>query len=239
MKWKEIKDTKGLYLISDEGLVFSTRNGKLLKPQPNNNGYCRIELNIDGEKTRPLVHRLVAEAFIPNPKKYPCVNHKDENPLNNHVSNLEWCTHKYNSNYGTCQKRIQAHRQTPSGADNSQSIRVYQFDLNGNFIAEYGSCGEAGRKTGLRSSSIARAANGSRKQYAGFYWSSKKEYAYDDVYEQRFKKGAILKCDLDGNVLKRYETSLQLRNDGYNQIQINRVCRGERNTYKGFKWKHE
>lgn len=237
--WKEIPNTDGLYLISDDGKVFSTRSNKVLKNQRMKNGYWRIELNFNGRYERHSIHRLVAESFVPNPNNYPCVNHKDENPSNNHASNLEWCTHKYNSNYGTCQERIKKHRQSPKGADNPQSIRVYQYSLDGKFIAQYGSCGEAGRVTGLRSSSIARAANGSRKQYAGFYWSDKKEFLYDSTYEQHFKKGAILKCDAEGNVIKRYETSLQLREDGYRQISVNRVCRGERKTYKGYAWKHE
>ena len=237
--WKEIPNTDGLYLISEDGKVFSTRSNRILKNQQLGNGYWRIELNIDGKYERRFIHRLVAEAFIPNPNNYPCVNHKDENPSNNHVSNLEWCTHKYNMNYGTRTARMNAHRVIPKGADNPQSIRVYQFSLDGEFLAEYGSCGEAGRETGLRSSSIARAVNGSRKQYAGYYWSDKKEFEYSNVRDQRFKKGAILKCDMEGNVLKQYNSSLQLKSDGYNQIHVNRVCRGERKSYKGFTWKHE
>jgi hypothetical protein len=54
------------------------------------------------------VHKLVAKAFIPNPNSYTEVNHKDENPLNNNVDNLEWCTHHYNMTYGTCQERARA-----------------------------------------------------------------------------------------------------------------------------------
>ena len=237
--WKEIPNTDGLYLISDEAKVFSVRSNRLIKPQMLHNGYWRVELNICGEAKRYFLHRLVAEVFIPNPNNYPCINHKDENPSNNHADNLEWCTHKYNSNYGTCQERIKKHRKTPSGVDNPQSKAVYQFDLDGNFVAEYGSCGEAGRKTGLRAASIARAANGSRRQYAGFYWGETKEFSYYKGNDARFRHGAILKCDENGNVLKRYESSFQLKEDGYNQIPVNRVCRGERKTYKGFQWKHE
>jgi hypothetical protein len=142
-------------------------------------------------------------------------------------------------NYGTRTERIIAHRDARRGADNSQSIKVYQYTLEGDFIAEYGSCGEAGRQTGLRWSSIARAARGERKQYAGFYWNDKKEFLYNGVRNQKFKQGAILKCDMDGNVIKRYERSLDLKADGYSQISVNRVCRGERKSYKGYEWKHE
>ena len=237
--WKEIPNTDGLYLISDDAKVFSVRSNRLLKPYLQANGYWRLELNIGGKHKKYFLHRLVAEAFVPNPNGYPIINHKDENPSNNRADNLEWCTHKYNSNYGTCQERIQSHRRTPSGADNPQSIRVYQYTLDGEFIAEYGSCGEAGRETGLRASSIARAVNGSRRQYAGFYWSDKKEFSFSKEINAQFRNGAILKCDENGNVVKRYETPLQLKQDGYNQIPINRVCRGERKTYKGFHWRHE
>ena len=238
MEWKEIKGTNGLYSVSESGCVFSTRSDRLIKPYKMKNGYWRVELNINGEAKRYFVHRLVAEAFIPNPNNYPIVNHKDENPSNNHVSNLEWCTFKYNSNYGTCQERIQAHRQTPLGKDNPQSKIVYQYDLQGNFIKKYDSCADAARETGMSAKSIARAAAGQRNRYARFYWSYDEQYDYHKP-KLRFKKGAVLKCDKEGNVLKRYETPEELRDDGYRQISVNRVCRGERHEYKGYSWRHE
>ena len=69
-------------------------------------GYLRITLNKNGKYKTFAVHRLVAEAFIPNPNNLPCVNHKDENQFNNDFRNLEWCTYKYNSNYGTIKQRL-------------------------------------------------------------------------------------------------------------------------------------
>lgn len=69
-------------------------------------GYADIQLTKNKKITWFRLHRLVAEAFIPNPDSLPLVNHKDENPLNNKVSNLEWCTYKHNNNYGTRNKRI-------------------------------------------------------------------------------------------------------------------------------------
>ena len=111
MNWKEIENTNGRYLVSDDGRVFSVLSNRIIKQQLNNTGYYRVELNINGVVKRLLVHRIVAKAFIPNPNNYEYVNHKDENHKNNHVDNLEWCTPKYNTNYGTCIQRRVLHTQ--------------------------------------------------------------------------------------------------------------------------------
>lgn len=106
-EWKDIKGYEGLYQISNRGRVKSlgnnkTRKEKILSLKPGNNGYIRVYLCRKREKTKPfLVHRLVAQAFLPNPDNLPVVNHKDENKLNNNVENLEWCTYQYNNTYGT------------------------------------------------------------------------------------------------------------------------------------------
>ncbi len=107
MKWKEIPGYEGLYQVSDTGLIKSMdrittgkrkRNikGMLLKLTFTSTGYYKCELCKEGKKKSCKVHRLVAIAFLPNPHKLPCVNHKDLNPLNNNVENLEWCTQRYN-----------------------------------------------------------------------------------------------------------------------------------------------
>lgn len=93
------------YSVNDSGEVFNNKTGRKLK-QTIKKGYCNVYLyNEDGRKFF-LVHRLVAQAFIPNPNNYPEVNHKDENSLNNCVENLEWCTSKYNNNYGTHKEKL-------------------------------------------------------------------------------------------------------------------------------------
>ena len=239
-EWKPLERYDGLYLISDEGEIFSTRSKRMLTPIVQSNGYVRIELNVNGENQKEYVHRLVAECFIPNPNNYPIVNHKDENPRNNRADNLEWCSYQYNSNYGKCQKKIQENRTYSSGAENAKSKRVYQYDLEGNFIAEYGSTGEAARVTGLAAPNIARAAAGTRRQYAGYVWSYKKEFkGYTSEIVEKFKKGAILMYDLQGNLIRRFENSKELKDADLSQISVNRVCRGERKSYKGYTFKHE
>jgi hypothetical protein len=105
-------DYSGLYEVSNkEGRIRSVKTGKILKPGKDKCGYSHVTLCKDGKTSRFQVHRLVATAFIPNPDNLPVVNHKDENPSNNCVDNLEWCTVKYNVNYGTCKQRMsEAHK---------------------------------------------------------------------------------------------------------------------------------
>lgn len=100
-KWKTIKEFKN-YEVSNMGRVRSKRrmgtNGGILVAKECN-GYLKVKLVDKGKRKNYRVHRLVAEAFIPNPKKLPQVNHKDENRTNNRVENLEWCTSSYNNYY--------------------------------------------------------------------------------------------------------------------------------------------
>lgn len=116
--WKPVKGYEGLYEVSNKGRVkslkrYSVRFGhqkelvgeKLMSLHKSSEGYIIVHLSKDGERKSKSVHRLVAQAFIPNPHCYPLINHKDENKANNHVENLEWCTQEYNVNYGTAHKR--------------------------------------------------------------------------------------------------------------------------------------
>ena len=108
--WKDIQGYEGYYQVSNEGRVKSLerdvewrgtirhQSERILKESTHNRGYKRVRL-CDGKSNIKLVHRLVAEAFIPNPNNYPMINHKDENPSNNRVENLEWCTAQYNNTY--------------------------------------------------------------------------------------------------------------------------------------------
>lgn len=114
--WKDIKEYEGLYQISNLGNVKSLdhmrkngtneymQKGKILKPQKSNN-YLFVKLSKEGKTKQFFVHRLVASFFLPNELNYKEINHKDENPQNNKYNNLEWCSHKYNINYGTGNSR--------------------------------------------------------------------------------------------------------------------------------------
>ncbi|WP_373742375.1 NUMOD4 motif-containing HNH endonuclease, partial [Jeotgalibaca porci] len=108
--WKDVVGFEGFYKVSDRGNIYSVERidsrgyrcgGRILKPSCNKKGYLRVNLCKNGMVKSKRAHRLVAEAFIPNPKGFLEINHKDENKSNNRVENLEWCTREYNNTYGT------------------------------------------------------------------------------------------------------------------------------------------
>ena len=103
--YKTIKDYDN-YIIYDDGTVWNTKFNRELKGSVNDLGYKRVGLSKNGQTQFFFVHRLVAEAFVPNPNNYSIVNHKDENPSNNCADNLEWCSIEYNSNYGGRNKKL-------------------------------------------------------------------------------------------------------------------------------------
>ena len=116
-EWRDIKGYEGAYQVSSYGRIRSLdriverktgnykHKGRILKQNDDTHGYLKVNLTKHDKKKTFKVHRLVAQAFIPNPNNYTVINHKDENKTNNKVENLEWCTSKYNNNYGTIQKR--------------------------------------------------------------------------------------------------------------------------------------
>jgi hypothetical protein len=106
---EKILENFSKYIIYSDGRIYSLRYNKFLSPGTKNDGYLSVILtDDDGNRKSFTVHRLVALAFIPNPdpEKFDCINHKDENKLNNDVSNLEWCDRAYNNNYGHHKKEV-------------------------------------------------------------------------------------------------------------------------------------
>ena len=164
--WKDKKDYEGHYQVSNFGKVKSIKFGKekILKLNKDKDGYLQVTLCKNNIKKVYKVHRLVAEAFIDNPDNLPCVNHKDENKLNNNVNNLEWCDRLYNVRYGTGIERRSKKR----------SKTVLQYDLNGNLIKEWISVNDAGRN-GYSQGNVAACCRGERKTHKGFRWSYIKE----------------------------------------------------------------
>lgn len=231
MEWKSVDRYNGLYLISDTGKVFSVQTNRIMKTHHIKNGYEKVEMTINGKARKEFIHRLVAEAFIPNPDNLPCVNHKDEDPRHNDVSNLEWCTYEYNTNYGTNIERRVEHTAYKRGGDNVGAKRVYQYDMQGNLVNEYPSVADASIATGYNKKSIAKACSGGLKKYQNYVWSYDGSFKYDSHKHYENRKGTVFRYDLQGNLLKTYNSPDEIRADGLNPDFVNRVCIGRRKTY--------
>lgn len=161
---KDIPGYEGLYAVTSCGKVWSYRNKKFLKPRANRHGYLIVTLCNDKHKTY-TIHRLVAQTYIPNPENLPQINHKDENKTNNCLQNLEWCDVKYNSNYGTRNKKI----------SNSHKIPILQYTLDGEFVREWPCAIDIGR---VAQTNIISCLKGRTKTAYGFIWKYKDWYKH-------------------------------------------------------------
>lgn len=178
--WRDVAGFDGLYKVSNRGNVYSVERissqgnkcgGFTLKPAIASIGYLQVKLYENGIRKHKYIHRIVAEAFIPNPNNYPEINHKDENKTNNHVENLEWCTRKYNVNFGTAIER----------AAQTQSKKVRAVNVETGEVLTFNSAEEAGNK-GYSSGVVYKACSGVYKSgngkligdghlYKGHKWS--------------------------------------------------------------------
>lgn len=151
--WKQYKDTN--YEVSNLGNVRRIGAKKNRKIQDNGIGYCKVSLSKEGKKKFYLIHRLVAETFIPNPDNLPCVNHKDEDKSNNCVDNLEWCSIEYNNAYGTRTEKTYK--------------PVYCVELDRTFK----SLTEAAKELGLSKGNITNCCKGRYKTTGGYHFRYK------------------------------------------------------------------
>lgn len=154
-EWRDVVGAEKFYKVSSYGNIVNKLTGKCLKPSKSGS-YNHIQLRY-GVNKNYLVHRLVAEAFIPNPNNLPQVNHIDENKRNNRVDNLEWCSAKYNSTYGKGSK--------------AKEHRVIQFDLSGNALKIWESIKEASMSLGITYQSISSCCRGLDKSAGGYIWT--------------------------------------------------------------------
>ena len=165
--WHDIEGYEGLYQISNKGRVKSLKCGKerTLRPGIKSSGYLKVVLCKNGMVKQFQLHRLVANAFIPNLDNKPQVNHLDENKLNNCVDNLQWATAKENINHGTRNER----------AGYSRSKPILQYSKSGYFIREWKGASEVERVLGIANSHIIACCKGNRKSAGGFVWKYKEE----------------------------------------------------------------
>ena len=186
-----------LYKVSNLGKILSlnyrnTGKAELRKPRKRKDGYLQVTLWKNGKYKTCLVHRLVAETFLPNPEGKPCINHKiegekgktmnfvffnEDGSINKEKTTIEWCTRKENNNYGTRNERS-----AKTKTNGKKSKRVLQLSLSGDLIREWPSTNECERN-GFNHSAVSECCNGKRKTHKGFLWM----YA-EDYKEKQFEK---------------------------------------------------
>jgi len=182
--WKPVKNYEGYYEVSNLGnvrsldrIVHHSRNftrfqkGNVLTIRTNSTGnYSTVLLSKDNKHKMVKVHRLVATAFIDNPNGYREINHKDENKQNNRVDNLEWCSRKYNENYGTKRIRGSMHTNYKKIAEKN-SKALYQVSINGEVLKRWNSLAEVHNTLGYSQGNISMCCNGRHTTpLYGYYW---------------------------------------------------------------------
>lgn len=237
-RWKRIyiDDKITNYEISDQGrcrnvtkLGWKTKG--ILKPQYNKkNGYCQYTIVLDGKNYYKYVHRLVATYFVDNPNNKEQVNHKDGVKTNNVYTNLEWVTQEENMKHCFDKELC------------STAKKVSVYDLKGNFINTYVSLTEAHRQLGLPIGWNSNFNTVKHRQAYGYQFRFEGDVSpVEDITDTcAYYKCGLVKLTMDGKFVKLYESLTEAYNElgVTNNGVISQVCKGRRNSYRGFKWQY-
>lgn len=224
--------TKDRYVPCKNGSKRLVR-GRVLKQRSTKGGYMYVSVSVDNKQKHLLVHRIVASCFLPNPDNLPEVNHRDNSPANNVVSNLEWCTSKYNTayreKYGITAREATKALRKPVVSVNLKTFKVLRFE----------SQSEAARQLGVSRRHVNNVIKG-RCKTAGGYWFTEDE---SEITKEKIQEIKAITPFLDGVVainLKTCETVYfktqngAERQLGVSRVSINHVLRGKQKTAGGY-----
>jgi len=253
-EWRDVIGYEQIYMVSNQGRIWSKPRvnrgrllgGYLMSVHVDKRNRCTVLLSNNRNKKLCIPARLVATAFIREPKEYEEVNHLDENPSNNRVENLEWCTHVYNCNYGTRIERIKE----------KQDMAVLQYSLKGDFIAEYASMHIAAEAIKAEAGHICDCCLGNRKWAYGYFWRYKDDNLYSlakvalaehiknarasRISKWRDKLGKVVKqYTRQGEFIKEYRSASDAAEEtGICRANILMNCNGQVKTAGGYVWTH-
>lgn len=210
--WKDIEGYEGMYQVSNMGRVRALdrvkpnsggqiAKGHILPSYNNGNGYLWVSLWKFNKSKHIYVHRLVAMAFIPNPSNLPIINHKDEDKSNNRHDNLEWCTQKYNINYGNHMKRL---KESYIANGNNRPIDVY--DMKGTFLKTFDCSNEVCKEIGINRRGLYLACQGVTKSYKGYRFAFHGEPLKPYMKEGKAAPVSVLQYDNEGYLSACYDS---------------------------------
>lgn len=177
-EWREITGTDGMYWVSNKGMVKSRAkwrdgNERMLKQHKNNHGYYRVDIRRYGKKTRLFVHRLVAEAFLEKTDGMDVVNHKDFNPANNSVENLEWTTgygnYRYSFDRGRFDRTDEWRKHLKKALEKHMGKSVVGVNMQTGEQVFYNALNDCARD-GFQPPCVSLCCNGKTSQHAGYIW---------------------------------------------------------------------
>ena len=250
--WKRIPGFEKYYEASNLGKIRSIKRIRLqgsgvttltpciLSAKLDRNGYFQVHLSCDGKSVTKKVHRLVALAFLPNPHNLPCINHKDEDKKNNYIcvnadgsidlmkSNLEWCTYKYNSNYGSgIARKVE-----------STNKAVYSYNIYNGETIEHRSIKEASKLLKLNPSAITAVCKKKKRTTHNYIFRYKGESLTDEDIEsaKSFRK-AVIMLSMDGKFIKEFDSMTDAARETNTPLScITLCCNGKQRYSKGYKW---
>ena len=219
--WKDIQGYEGLYKISTHGRVYAyskpkfngfvyyNHEGRFLKLSDNGVGYKYVRLlDKEGKYKKYYIHRLVASAFIPNPDEYPQVNHKDENPGNNNLENLEWCTQKYNNRYGN-----RMNKQLTTMVAHKFNTPIDVYDRHGNFVCSFNFTKSAAKFAGISREKVIMECDGIADAECFVRFAYKGERPADKFAKKQRKRMCELKIAPDNSCVSWYNTVYEAEKD--------------------------
>ena len=229
MKQIIVDNISTTYYITEDGRCYKSITNKFLKGQVNyKNKYLSYNLTMpDGSKKRCYAHRLVAQAFIPNPQNKKEVNHIDGNKANNYIDNLEWATSSEN-------------KQHAIEYELRKFQHVFCFNKDKELVAEYLSINDAARAAQISVSLIQQEVNKDIKALSGgFYWSYEKQLNKVIEYKNTGKAKKVNQYDRNGKFIMSYpSTGIAAKALNCNHSHIGECCRGKIRTYKGYIWRY-
>lgn len=220
VKYSLIPDFEN-YMVGTDGSLW-----KIVKEQKNDENYENVQLYNDGKIRNTTIHRLVAEAFIPNPDNLPEVNHINEVKYDNRVSNLEWTTRKGNINHGDRNEKVSKANSKP----------VLQYDMDGNLVKRYDSIKQAAEENGLCYVYLSECCRGKMKSFAGYLW----RFEYRDDKKKKRKSRGVIQYDMDMNVVACWDSVYEVHlAKGYGLSNIRNCCNGKYKTSYGYIWRYK